>query len=100
YVQNFYISLPAGFVFEDAFNDSIANATLLPFIEDPSGSGYLVARGTGSIDPPGDDDFWQISAVAGDRISIALDARGAFNAYVELYTRSGSNIANDDNGGP
>jgi hypothetical protein len=100
YVRHFNISLPTGFVFEDALNDSIAEATPLPFTEDPAGSGYLVARGAGSIDPAGDEDFWQISAVAGDRISIALDARGAFNPYVELYTRAGGNIANDDNGGP
>jgi Lectin C-type domain/Bacterial pre-peptidase C-terminal domain/CARDB len=101
YVHLFDLVLPGGLVFENSFNGNLAGATPLPLEEDPPAGGYYVGRGSGSIDPAGDNDYWKIEAMAGDRISLALEAPdGGLNPYVELYNAAGNYLTADDNGGP
>ena len=50
-----------------------STATALPLAEDPAGSGYLVGRGLGSIQPSSDVDYWSFEALAGDVVSVSVD---------------------------
>ncbi|HMJ91433.1 MAG TPA: CARDB domain-containing protein, partial [Candidatus Acidoferrum sp.] len=101
YTHTFDLRLPGGFVFETASNDSFAAATSLPLIEDPSGSGYLVGHGFGSLDPAGDNDYWKFDVLAGDRISISVDVpNGGINPYLVLYNPGETYITEDGDSGP
>lgn len=51
YIRTSSVSFPPDMVFEGGFNDTRIAATPIPLTEDPSGSGYLIGRGLGSINP-------------------------------------------------
>src|SRR5690606_15248374 len=78
----------------------------LALVQEPTGKGFWGAFGEGSIDPAlggdywSDPDYWSFSAVAGDRISVSVDAQGGLDPLLELYNSAGGYLTGDDNGGP
>jgi hypothetical protein len=90
-------------------NDTWENADLLtwPLPEDPAGSGLFGTRGIGTINQAdydnywSDPDYWTFEALAGDVVSIRVDAIDqGVDPYVELRTAGNSWVAADDNDGP
>ncbi|MBN2474703.1 MAG: Ig-like domain-containing protein, partial [Pirellulales bacterium] len=101
YQQCFTLQLPAEFVLESPDNDSRATATALPLSEDPTGAGYYLGFGIGSIDPTTDEDWWSFEALAGDRVALAVDTpdSGLIPA-VYLYGASGGSVVGNAYDGP
>ena len=103
----FRVGLPADLVFETRSNESIGSATPLEPAEDPAGSGFLVARGIGSMDPVVEDsyttdvDYWSFPAQAGDLVSISVDTPASdLNPALDLRNASDVAVATDLDGGP
>ena len=82
-------------------NDTIAQATVLPIVEDPVGSGFYTSnRALGSIDPAGDSDYWSFNAHAGDQASFELDrTSGGDGQRIIIYNAAGSAIFDTTTGG-
>ena len=98
YGHIFDVLLPGDMDFEGQSNDTLQTATTLTLSEDPSGSGYLIARGLGSINPSTDQDWWSFPALAGDLISLSVDTPGSdLRPSVYLYSDTGSYLTADTN---
>jgi hypothetical protein len=72
-------------------NDSRVTSGELSLVQDPEGSGLLLAVGQGSQDPIAsgnywaDPDYWRLSLQAGDIVSISVDTPDSeLTPYVEL----------------
>jgi len=101
YRHLFEIALPAGHVLEGGDNGSLNKATKLEFVEEPFGRGYWTGRGLGSVNPASDHDFWSFEALAGDKVSIAVDTpESGLNPYLRLRDASNTQLRYDDNSGP
>ncbi len=108
YVLAFTLDLPAEFTLEGPDNDTPADATILPLVEDPVGSGYFMGLGLGSIDPAVPDgnwwtesDYWRFEAVAGDRVAVSVDTPdSALDPYVELRNAADGGLVGSNNEGP
>lgn len=104
YQRYFYVSIPADETLENGSNNTQGTATALTLTETPSGSGYLVAYGMGSIRPTrtvSDVDYWSVELLAGDVVSISVDAADGsrVNSYVALINPSGSGGTSNSNSG-
>ncbi|MDB6032593.1 MAG: hypothetical protein JWM16_2931, partial [Verrucomicrobiales bacterium] len=76
-----------------------ATAQTLQF--DNSIAGYAIARLTNSIDSASEVDAWSFDALAGDVISISVDApSGSLDPYVELRNSANGLLASDEDSGP
>ena len=109
YVRTFYVDPLDGFVIENRGNDTQADATPLTLIEDPASSGYLMARGLGSIDPAvggynqqwNESDYWSFDALAGDKVAVAVDTPDSnLNPYLYVYNEAGSGLVGENDSGP
>ena len=116
FVQFFSVDRRPGFIYENPLNSSLAGATELLLVEQPEGSGhfYTEVRGLGSQDPANyqntwsDVDYWKFDALAGDRVSIAVDTpHSGVDPYIELRNSANNTLggstpdsATDDNAGP
>ena len=81
--------------------NSIATATLLPFVEDPAGSGLAIAAGNDKLDPSGDVDYFSFDVLAGDTINLRVEATGSgMNPYLELRNSADGVLQSDEDGGP
>ena len=80
-------------------NDSMAQAS--PIGLAPLGGLAVAAKGT--IDPPGDVDFFRVPMLAGERLWIladtALPAIGTRDSFVRVRSESGTVLAVDDDDG-
>lgn len=84
---------------ETESNDSIATAGELSLIESPGGTGVFQACGEGSSSS-GDNDYWSIEALAGDRISVhSTSTDGALNSRLTLFNSAGGQLAIDYDSG-
>ena len=93
YRHTFDVSLDPDATFEGRDNDTIAKSTALPLTEEPGVPGLYLARAVGTIDPTSDSDYYSFEAVAGDKVSVAMDAAGASHyGYVEVLNSAGSSI--------
>jgi hypothetical protein len=99
YQHLFDIALPAGLTPEGGNNNTLSTATELSLTEDPSGGGYYVARGIGSILPSSDVDWWSFEALAGDLLSISVDTLDSdLIPNARFYNMSGNGLASDEGG--
>ena len=82
-------------------NDTLAQATVLPFVEDPVGSGFFSSNtALGVIDPAGDNDYWSFDAKAGDRLAFELDRTSGGNGQrVIISDAAGGTIFDTTSGG-
>ena len=88
-------------VIEAEPNETRAEATPLPLLEDPFGSGYSASLGLGQISPSSDLDYWSFEALAGDVVSVSVDTPGSdLNPTVRLYNAAGAYLGSDDRSGP
>ena len=98
YVLTFQVVLPPGYVFEGPSNDTSATATALPLAEDPTGSGYFVGRGLGSVQSGTDQDWWSFQALAGDVVSVSVNASNSnLDPYVWVGDANGNQVGLGDN---
>ncbi|MCA9264762.1 MAG: pre-peptidase C-terminal domain-containing protein, partial [Planctomycetales bacterium] len=85
---------------ESEDNGVLAAATELPTTEDPFGSGYHLGCGAGSWGTSSDIDYWSIDLIAGDVVSVRVDATdGSPNPYVELRNSADGRLFSDNNNG-
>ncbi|MCP5528023.1 MAG: pre-peptidase C-terminal domain-containing protein [Verrucomicrobiales bacterium] len=98
----FEVALPAQFTFEGgAYNDIQDRAKDLALTEVIEGSGFLVGRGLGSLEPSSDEDWWSFEALAGDLVSVSVDTLGSgLNARVSLHDPDGNSLRNNSSSGP
>ena len=81
-------------------NHSRSSATELVATEDPPLAGLLSGLGTGNIDVA-DEDYWAITALAGDVVRVAVDTPSSIlDANVEFLNSAGGVLRSDNNGGP
>ncbi|MBT3199739.1 MAG: LEPR-XLL domain-containing protein, partial [Phycisphaerales bacterium] len=107
YQLDFNVARPAGLVAEVEGNNTLAEATSLNLIEDPAGSGLLLGRGLGIMDPAvssnywSDPDYWSFWAQAGDIVSVSVDTpTSGVDPYFELKDAGDNVLASDNDDGP
>lgn len=102
FVRTFTVTGPdTSFRFEGTDNGSTATATPLALIQDPGiPSFYRTASiGSGSIDPPGDEDYWSFTAQAGDRVLLGVSVpENSIRLRTELSAADGRSFPVDFQG--
>ena len=93
FVRDFTIANPMIGAIESPSNDSIPEATSLPVVETPVGSGFSTAFGIGEFSITSDVDYWRFDAEAGDVLTIRIEceARGVY-PYLYVQNASGGNV--------
>src|ERR1035438_1627954 len=67
-----------------------------PLLEDPPGSGLWTGLGRGNLSSSSDQDWWSVSAKAGELVTLAAEIPGnpgSSGLCYYLYDASGNNIA-------
>src|SRR5947207_6379135 len=74
-------------------NDTIAQATVLPLVEDPVGSGFLTSNiAVGSINPGNDNDYWSFNAQQNDRLIIDMESPSGMAPRFIVYNAAGQGL--------
>ena len=81
--------------------NTIGTAALLPFVDNPAGTGLRLASVNDHLNQTSDVNYWAFDALAGDTITIRVDSvGGTADTWVELRNSADGVLASNNNGGP